>query len=137
MKILRVHHIAVAVDELEKYQRLFEQLFGIKSSDLETNPHSQIELSMINFGNTEIEFLKPLSDNSAISKFLEKRGPGIHHVCLEVDDINSAIAELKSKNVKMIDETPRNGGGNSLIAFIHPQSTGGILIELKQEIKRK
>ena len=133
MKILGLCHVAVATDDLSKYSAIFEKLFGLQSSPAETNPQSKVSLSFIDFGNTEIEFLKSLDKDSAISKFIEKRGPGIHHICLLVDDIEDALNELKAKQVKLIDQEPRSGGKGSRIAFIHPESTGGILIELKQE----
>ncbi len=133
MKILGVHHIAVAVDDLEKYSKIFENLFDIDASNIETNKDNKVSLSFIDFNNCELEFLKPLDDDSSIARFLAKRGPGIHHFCLKVKNIYEALEELKGKNIELIDQTPRQGAGGSLIAFIHPESAGGILIELKQE----
>jgi methylmalonyl-CoA/ethylmalonyl-CoA epimerase len=133
MKILGVHHIAIAVDDLKDYSSIFEKLFGLKTGPVETNPANRISLSFLDLQNSKLEFIKPLDDDSPIAKFLSKRGPGIHHFCLLVDDIHAAIDEMKSKNVRMIDDKPRQGAGGSLIAFIHPDSAGGILIELKQE----
>lgn len=132
MKILGLHHIAVAVDDIENYSAIFEKLFGFKTGPVETNPTNKVDLSFINIQNSKLEFIKPLDDDSSVARFLSKRGPGIHHFCLLVDDIHAAIAELKSKGASMIDNTPRQGAGGSLIAFIHPESAGGILIELKQ-----
>jgi len=132
MKIKGVHHIAVAVDDLEKYSRIFETLFGLEASDVEINKDNNVSLTFVDFNNCEVEFLKPLDDDSAMAKFLTKRGPGIHHFCIQVEDINQALEELKSKNVELIDKTPRRGAGGSQVAFIHPRSAGGILIELKQ-----
>lgn len=133
MKILGVHHIAVAVDDLDKYKNLVNELFGIEAGDVETSEANDVSLTFADFGNCELEFLKPLDDNSGIAKFLAQRGPGIHHICLKVDNIQQAIQELNSKNIELIDKTPRPGAGGSLIAFIHPKSSGGILIELKQD----
>lgn len=133
MKILGVHHIAVAVDDLDKYKDLVKDLFGIESGDVETSKANNVSLTFADFGNCELEFLKPLDNNSGIAKFLAQRGPGIHHICLQVDNIHQAIEELNSKDIDMIDKTPRPGAGGSLIAFIHPKSAGGILIELKQK----
>jgi methylmalonyl-CoA/ethylmalonyl-CoA epimerase len=133
MKIKGVQHIAVAVDDIEKYSEIFKTLFGRDSSDIEVNKTNSVSLSFVDFNNCEVEFLKPLDDDSGIAKFLAKRGPGIHHFCIEVEDIHQALDELKSKNIELIDKTPRQGAGGSLIAFIHPKSAGGILIELKQE----
>lgn len=132
MKILGLHHIGIAVDDLKNYSSIFEKLFGFKTGPVETNPANKVNLSFINIQNSKLEFIEPVDDDSSIARFLSKRGPGIHHFCLLVDDIQAAIDEMKSKNVKMIDDKPRQGAGGSLIAFIHPESTGGILIELKQ-----
>jgi methylmalonyl-CoA/ethylmalonyl-CoA epimerase len=133
MRIKGVHHIAVAVDDIEKYAKIFETLFGTKASDIEINKTNNVSLSFVDFSNCEVEFLKPLDDNSAIAKFLAKRGPGIHHFCLTVENIHEALEELKAKNIELIDNTPRQGAGGSQVVFIHPGSSGGILIELKQE----
>lgn len=133
MKIKGIHHIALAVDDIEKYSKIFETLFGAKASDIEINKTNNVSLSFVDFNNCEVEFLKPLDDESGIAKFLEKRGPGIHHFCVQVEDIHQALDDLKKKNIELIDKTPRQGAGGSLIAFIHPASAGGILIELKQD----
>ncbi len=135
MKILGLHHVAVAVDDLDKYNDIFKSLFDIKAGPSEINKANNVNLSFVDLENCELEFLKPLDGNSSIAKFLSKRGPGIHHICLKVENIHAAIKELKTKNVEMIDNTPRQGAGGSLIAFIHPKSVGGILIELKQDIE--
>ncbi len=133
MKILGLHHIAIAVDDIQNYSSIFEKLFGLKTGPVETNPTNKVNLSFLDIQNTKLELIKPLDDDSSIARFLSKRGPGIHHFCLLVDDIEAAIEEMKLKDVKMIDDTPRQGAGGSLIAFIHPESAGGILIELKQD----
>ncbi len=135
MRILGLHHVAIAVDDIEKYSKIFNTLFGLKSGKIEHNPESKVSLSMVDLDNSEVEFIKSSDSDSAISKFLDKRGPGIHHFCLAVDDINKAVNELIAKGVKMIDQKPRKGAGGSMIAFIHPESAGGILIELKQQKK--
>lgn len=133
MKILGLHHIAIAVDDLKNYSSIFEKLFGLKTGPVETNLANKISLSFLDLQSSKLEFIKPLDDDSSISRFLSKHGPGIHHFCLLVDDIHAAIDEMKSKDIRMIDDKPRQGAAGSLIAFIHPDSAGGILIELKQE----
>jgi methylmalonyl-CoA/ethylmalonyl-CoA epimerase len=133
MKILGLNHIAIATDNIDKHTRIFESIFGLKAGDTQNNPGSKISLNFIDFGNADIEFIQPLDPNSPISKFLEKRGPGIHHFCVLVEDIAAALEELQSRGIKLIDSKPRLGAEGSLIAFIHPDSTGGILIELKEE----
>lgn len=133
MKILGVHHIAVAVDDIERYSKIFKKLFDMETGEIEISETNNTSLSFIDLKNCELEFLKPLNSDSGMAKFLAKRGPGIHHFCLGVENIHEALEELKAKNIELIDQTPRQGAGGSLIAFIHPRSAGGILIELKQE----
>lgn len=133
MKILGLHHIAVAVDDIENYSSIFQKLFGLKTGPVETNPANKVSLSFLDIQNSKLEFIESLDDDSSVARFLSERGPGIHHFCLLVDDIEAAIDELKLKDVRMIDDIPRQGAGGSLIAFIHPESAGGILIEMKQE----
>jgi methylmalonyl-CoA epimerase len=133
MKIFGLHHVAIATNDITKHNEIFENIFGLKIGDIETNPANNLKLSFFNFGNADVEFLEPLDRDSTIAKFLEKKGPGIHHICILVDDIANALEELKAKNIKLVDQNPRQGAEGSLIAFIHPDSTGGILIELKEE----
>lgn len=133
MKILGLHHVAVAVDDIEKYKSIFENLLDLKCGPVETNEVNGVSLTFLDLENSELEFVQPLDENSPIAGFLAKRGPGIHHFCLLVEDIQAAVEELKSKNIKMIDDKPRAGAGGSMIAFVHPKSAGGILIELKQD----
>ncbi len=133
MKILGLHHIGIAVDDQKKYSSIFEKLFGLKTGPVETNRENRASLSFLDIQNSKLEFIEPLNDDSSIARFLSKRGPGIHHFCLLVDNVQAAIDEMKSKDVKLIDDKPRQGSSGSLIAFIHPGSAGGILIELKQE----
>jgi methylmalonyl-CoA/ethylmalonyl-CoA epimerase len=135
MKIRGIHHMAVAVDDIEKYTKLLESLFDLKAGPMETSSANKVALTFIDIGNSRLELVRPLDNDSSIAKFIADRGPGIHHFCLLVDDIQTAIDELRQKKVRLVDETPRQGAGGSLIAFIHPESTGGILIELKQEKK--
>jgi methylmalonyl-CoA epimerase len=132
MKILGLDHVSIATDDLEKHAAIFEDIFNLKCRLPERNAASKINLLFYNLDNTDLELIAPLTGDSAISQYIKKRGPGIHHICLLIDDIEGAIEELKSKGLKLIDERPRRGAENSLIAFIHPDSTGGILIELKE-----
>ncbi len=135
MKILGLDHISVATNDLEKYTGLIEMLFDLKSGEIEENPANKIRLSFLDLINTHLEFIQPLDENSPIFKFVLNRGAGIHHICLRVENIDLALDELKAKDVRLIDEHPRQGAEGSKIAFIHPDSTGGILIELKEAAK--
>jgi methylmalonyl-CoA/ethylmalonyl-CoA epimerase len=132
MKILGLDHISVATNDLKKHVQIIEKLFDLKGREIEENPNNKIRLSFVDLVNTHLEFIQPLDENSPIYKFVNDRRTGIHHICLLVENIEQALDELKSKGVKLIDESPRQGGGGSVIAFIHPDSTGGILIELKE-----
>jgi methylmalonyl-CoA/ethylmalonyl-CoA epimerase len=134
MKILGLDHVSIATGDLEKHRAILENLFNLKVSTAEENTASKIRLASCNLSNSALELVMPLTDDSAISKYLQHRGPGIHHICLLVDDIAGAVEELRNKGIKLIDEHSRQGAKGSLIAFIHPESTGGILIELKQII---
>jgi methylmalonyl-CoA/ethylmalonyl-CoA epimerase len=132
MKILGMHHVAVATDDIKKYGAIFENIFGLKISEPSVNEANRVSVSFVDFCNAEVEFIQPLEKDSPISKFLEKRGPGIHHICVLVEDLEGALNELRQKDVKLIDDKPHQGAEGSKIAFIHPDSTGGILIELKE-----
>jgi methylmalonyl-CoA/ethylmalonyl-CoA epimerase len=135
MKILELDHVSIATDDLNKHGQIFENLFCIKAGKINANPANKINLSFVDLGNADLEFIQPLDRESPIFKFLEKRGPGIHHICLLVEDIDQALEELTSKNIKLLDKKPRIGAEGSRIALIHPESAGGILIELKEESK--
>jgi methylmalonyl-CoA/ethylmalonyl-CoA epimerase len=134
MKILGLDHVSIATADLEKHSAILENLFNLNGGKTEENIASKIRLLMYNLGNTGLELIESLDENSAISKFIKQRGPGIHHICLLVDDVAGAVEELKNRGIKLIDNHPRQGAKGSLIAFIHPESAGGILIELKEII---
>ena len=132
MKILGIHHISIATNNIAAHREILRRLFDVDSESIESNPASKVALSFIDFGNTKIELIEPLDNDSAISNFLEKRGPGIHHICIQVENLDRALDELRLKNVRLIDQKPRIGAGGARIAFIHPESAGGILIELEE-----
>jgi methylmalonyl-CoA/ethylmalonyl-CoA epimerase len=132
MKIIGLDHVSIATDDLEKHWAIFEDLFGLKGMPPHDNATSKVRLSFITLDNVNLELVTPLNERSTISKYLKQHGSGIHHICLLVDDLNQALKELKNKDVRLIDEQPRRGAEGSQIAFIHPDSTGGILIELKE-----
>ena len=130
-----VDHVAIAVEDLDSALSLFETLLGLKAHHRETISEHKVEAATIKVGSTDIELVAGTSPESSISKFIEKRGPGIHHIALQVGDIATAISTLKSSNASMIDDTPRPGKENSQVAFIHPKSTGKILFELVEPAK--
>jgi methylmalonyl-CoA epimerase len=136
MKIIGVDHIAIAVKDIDITAELFERAFGIRLSGVESIPDRFLEIGMLNLNNTKVELVEGKSPDAAVSKFIANRGEGIHHICVLVDNIDEVLAHLKSQGFKLIDETPRSGAEGARIAFVHPGSFGGVLIELK-EINRK
>jgi methylmalonyl-CoA/ethylmalonyl-CoA epimerase len=128
MKIKRVEHIAIAVRNIEDMMKMFQDKFGL---ELEyTEEINQTKLAMYPVGETYVELLQGKIPSTRTAQWIEKKGQGIFHICFEVDDIRAALAELKAKNMKLMNDEPITGHANSLIAFIDPESTGDILIEL-------
>ncbi len=127
-------HIAIAVDTLEEGFKFYKTL-GFDNMETETVESEKVKTGFLKLGNrANIELLEPTSNDSTVAKFLQKRGPGIHHICLRVKDIDAMVKELKKKGVRMINEEPKMGAHNCRVAFIHPGSTGGVLIELSQAV---
>ena len=130
----KIEHIGVAVKDLEKSNALFESLLGRPPYKSETVESEGVATSFFMSGPNKVELLQALHAESPIAKFIEKKGEGIHHIAFDVDDIYEEIERLKSEGFKMIHEEPKKGADNKLIAFLHPKSTNGVLIELCQEI---
>lgn len=129
----KIEHIGIAVKDINQADQLFEKLFGMPAYKLEAVESEGVKTSFFKVGPNKIELLEATHSNSPIAKFIEKRGEGIHHIAFDVDDIESEISRLKGEGFQMINETPKSGADNKLIAFIHPKSTAGVLIELCQE----
>jgi methylmalonyl-CoA epimerase len=127
-----IDHIGVAISDLGESLNFFKDALGLELEPPEDVPSQRVRAHFLHAGDATVELVEPTSDDSPIAKFITRRGPGLHHLCLRVDDIVSALAELKAKGVKLIDEVPRPGAHHSLVAFIHPSSTHGVLVELKQ-----
>jgi len=132
MKIKRIAHLGIAVNNLEGPQKFFGDTLGLEQKGQETVEAQKVTVSFIKVGESNLEFLLPTQPDSPVDKFLETKGEGIHHVALEVEDIHAALAELKAAGVRLIDETPREGAHGALIAFVHPKATFGLLLELCQ-----
>lgn len=128
----RIDHIAVAVESLETALRFYEQALGLPCLGIETVEEQGVRVAKLDAGNTHIELLEPISPETPVGRFIAKRGQGLHHICFAVDEINSELDKLKSGQVRLIDEHPKIGAGGAKIAFVHPQSTGGVLMELSQ-----
>ena len=135
-KVLNVDHIGIAVKNLEETKNFYREVLGMEPSLDEVVDEQKVKVSFFPAGDCELEFLESTSPDGPIGRFIEKNGgEGIQHFALRVDDINAALADLKAKGVRLIDETPRYGAGGSDIAFLHPKATGGILVELCQRKK--
>lgn len=130
--INRINHIAVVVDDMEKSLSFWRDALGIDLHELRDVPAEKSQVAFLPLAGAEVELVQPTSDDSGIAKYLAKRGPGMHHICLEVDDILGMLAHLKTRNVRLINEEPRLAADGKRYAFIHPESTGGVLVELYQ-----
>ena len=129
-------HIGIAVKDLETTLTFYRDALGLEIEAPEEVPSQQVRAYFIPVGEARLELLESTGPGSSVAKYVEQRGPGIHHITLRVDDLQAALAQLKAHGARLVNETPQPGGEGSLIAFIHPKSTGGVLIELKQSEKR-
>jgi methylmalonyl-CoA/ethylmalonyl-CoA epimerase len=130
--IKSINHIAVVVDDMEKSLAFWRDALGIELHGLRDVPAEKSQVAFLPLAGAEVELVKPTSDDSGIAKYLAKRGPGMHHLCLEVDDIEGMLLHLKQKKIRLINEEPRTALDGKKYAFIHPESTGGVLVELYQ-----
>jgi methylmalonyl-CoA/ethylmalonyl-CoA epimerase len=128
----KINHIGIAVRNLENAIPLYRDQLGMEFEGTEEVTEQKVRVAFLKIGESRIELLEPTSPDSPVAKFLEKNGEGIHHMAYEVADIEQALAELKQKEVRLIDEKPRHGAHGSLIAFLHPKATGGVLTEICQ-----
>lgn len=130
---MKLDHIGIAVKDLDQARRLYGDILGFPVSEPEELPDRQLKLIMVDVGTAHVELLTPTHPDSAIAKFLDKRGPGIHHICYRVDDVNQKLEKLKAAGMKLIDQEARPGAHSTLVAFIHPASAGGVLTEICQD----
>jgi methylmalonyl-CoA/ethylmalonyl-CoA epimerase len=132
MKVKRVEHVAIAVHDLKGVMRLFQEKLGLALEYEEDFPQYRTKIAMFPVGETYLELLQSTGADSDVGKWIAEKGQSLYHICLEVEDIEAALVELRAKGVALLDQTPRVGHGNTLIAFIDPRSTADILIELVQ-----
>ena len=132
MKLKRVEHVAIAVKDMSKMQEIFENKLGIKMEYEEKFPQYNTKIAMYPIGDTYLEVLESNDPKTETSRWIEEHGEGLFHICLEVEDIDSSLSELREKGVKLLDEVPRVGHGGARIAFLDPESTGNLLIELAE-----
>ena len=135
MKILGIEHIGVAVSNLNQASSFWGNVLNILHTHTEDVKSEQVSTKIYDTNKGKIELLSPLSTNSIIEKFINKNGPGIHHICLEVDDVYQAIIELKDAGIEVLNDMPKIGAEGFKVVFIHPKSTGGVLVELAEKPK--
>ncbi len=133
--IKKIEHVGIAVKDLEKSNNLFKKLLGSANYKTETVEKENITTSFFKLGDQKIELLKSASNSGSISRFLDKRGEGMHHLALHVEDIHKEIQRLEKEGFSFVSKTPTKGADNKMIIFLHPKTTNGVLIELCQEIK--
>ena len=131
MKITRVDHIGIAVKSIAESLKVYEAM-GLKSVGVEEVAEQKVRVAFLPIGEAEIELLESTAPDGPVAKYIDKNGEGIQHVALRVDNLEAALAELKAQGVRLIDEKPRYGAGGAKIAFVHPRSTGGVLLELSE-----
>jgi len=128
--IKKINHIAIAVSNLEEAARFYQTVVGLTLSGVEVVPAQKTKVGFFKIGESNIELVQPAEPDSPLVKFLETKGQGIHHICLEVDDIEAEVKSLLEKGATMVDQKPRPGAHHTKVAFVHPKSSGGVLIEL-------
>jgi len=131
MKPIKINHVAIVVQDIDAALNFWEQTFGLKLDHVEDVPSQKSKVAFLPLGESEIELVQPTTSDSGLANFLEKRGEGMHHICIEVEDIDATLAELKSKGVRLINEVPEELPGRKM-AFIHPKAANGVLVELYQ-----
>ena len=130
MGIKRIDHVAIVVPDTQEALAFWQDALGLTLSHVEEVPAQETLVAFLPTGESEVELVEPTTETSGMARYMEKRGPGMHHICFEVDDIEQALARLKEKGVQLINEEPTIGAGGKKIAFVHPKSTGGVLVEL-------
>lgn len=133
-KVTKINHVAIAVPDLDGALTFWRDAMGLALDHVEDVPSQKSMVAFIPVGESEVELVKPTADDTGVAKFLAERGGGMHHLCFEVDDIEAMLADLKAKGVRLINETPNVLPGRKM-AFVHPKSTGGVLVELYQLTK--
>ena len=133
--IVRINHIALVAPNLEEATSFWAEALGLTVSHQHREEEQQVDVAFLPIGESNLEIITPFVEDNGVAKYLQKRGPGIHHLCLEVDDIEEALARLRAHHVPLIDEQPRLNSEGRKMAFIHPKGTGGVLVELYESMK--
>ena len=132
---MKINHLGIATKGIDEALKFWSGALGLENVHTETVEEQKVRVAMLPIGESKIELLEPTAEDSPIAKFLEKRGGGIHHIAVEVENIEESLAKLKREGMRLIDETPRIGAEGCLVAFVHPSSSNGVLLELVQENK--
>lgn len=130
MPPIKINHVAVVVEDVETALSFWRDALGLPLSHTERNDDEAVEIAFLPFGGSEIELIAPTTDDSGVAKYLAKKGAGLHHICIEVDDISASLAQIASSGAELINDEPRARPDGTRYAFIHPKSTGGVLVEL-------
>jgi methylmalonyl-CoA/ethylmalonyl-CoA epimerase len=137
VKAKGLDHVAIAVKDLERAIAFYRDSLGLELAEVEDVLDQGVRTAIFGHGMGRVELIWPLDPHNSVGRFIEKRGEGLHHICIEVEDIETALAELKSRGAPLIDESPKIGAGGAKIAFLHPKATGGVITELRQSQKTK
>lgn len=132
VKAKGLDHVAIAVKDLDKAIAHYRDVLGLELAEIEEVPEQQVRTAIFGHGSGRVELICPTSPDTGVAKFLEKRGEGMHHICIEVDDIEATMAALREKGAPLIDQTPKPGAGGAKVAFVHPKGNHGVLVELRQ-----
>ena len=124
-----LNHVCIAVRDIEATLRLYGDVFGLAAAEIEEIPDQGVRTTLVRVGSSQLEFIQPTDQSGGVARFIERRGEGLHHVCFEVDDLEGKLVSLADKGIELIDDSPKPGL-SGMIAFLHPRSTGGVLIEL-------
>jgi methylmalonyl-CoA/ethylmalonyl-CoA epimerase len=133
---MKIDHIGIATGGIAEVADFYREALGLEIEEIEEVAEQKVRVAMLPIGESRIELLEPTTSDSPISKFLAKRGPGIHHVAIQVENIRESLRKMKEEGARLIDEEPRTGAGGCLVAFVHPSSTGGVLVELVENQER-
>ena len=133
---MKIDHIGIATSGIAEVADFYRDALGLQVEVVEEVAEQKVRVAMLPIGESRIELLEPMTSDSPISRFLDKRGPGIHHVAIQVGDIRESLQKMKEAGARLIDEEPRTGAGGCLVAFVHPSSTGGVLVELVENHER-
>jgi methylmalonyl-CoA/ethylmalonyl-CoA epimerase len=132
MTVLRVDHIAVVVPDMDIALDFWQKALGLPLAHVEEVPAQQTAVALMPVGDCEVELVQPTSDTSGMARYMDRRGPGLHHICFEVDDLEATLAQLRETDIRLINEEPVTGAGGKKAAFVHPKSASGVLVELVQ-----